>query len=41
MAGSMIQIAKSCFPKATLVTDCFHVQKLAVEAVQEVRIKRR
>lgn len=41
MAGSMINIAKACFPKAMLVTDRFHVQKLAVEAVQEVRIKHR
>lgn len=41
MAGSMNNIAKSCFPNAKLVTDRFHVQKLAIEAVQEVRIKHR
>lgn len=41
MAGSMIGIAKTCFPKAQLVTDRFHVQKLAVEALQEIRIKHR
>ena len=32
-------IAKKSFPKATQVTDRFHVQKLALEAVQEVRIR--
>ena len=41
MAGSMNLIAKRCFPNATLVTDRFHVQKLASEAVQELRIKHR
>lgn len=41
MAGSMNLIAKRCFPKATLVTDRFHVQKLAIEGVQELRIKHR
>lgn len=41
MAGSMIGIAKACFPKAQLVTDRFHVQKLALEALQEIRIKHR
>ena len=41
MAGSMINIAKACFPKAQLVTDRFHVQKLAMEALQEIRIKHR
>jgi transposase len=41
MASTMKQIAKSCFPLATQVTDRFHVQKLASEAVQEVRIKYR
>lgn len=38
MAGSMNLIAKKCFPKAEIVTDRFHVQKLASEAVQEIRI---
>lgn len=41
MAGSMNLIAKKCFPNATLVTDRFHVQKLAIEGVQELRIKHR
>lgn len=41
MAGSMEQIAKRCFPKATRVTDRFHVQRLAVEALQDIRIKHR
>jgi transposase len=41
MAGSMKQIAKTCFPLATQVTDRFHVQKLALEAVQDERIKYR
>jgi transposase len=41
MAPSMNIIAKRCFPKATLVTDRFHVQQLATEAVQEIRIKHR
>lgn len=41
MAGSMINIAKACFPQAQLVTDRFHVQKLAIEALQEIRIKHR
>jgi transposase len=41
MAGSMNLIAKKCFPRATLVTDRFHVQKLANEAVQDIRIKHR
>lgn len=34
-------IAKKCFPKTTQVTDRFHVQKLATEALQEIRIKHR
>lgn len=41
MAGNMALIAKRCFPLATQVTDCFHVQKLASEALQEIRIKYR
>ncbi|QDK77611.1 transposase [Spirosoma sp. KCTC 42546] len=38
MAGNMALIAKKCFPKATQVTDRFHVQQLALEAVQDMRI---
>ena len=41
MAGSMGQIARQCFPKATRVIDRFHVQKLALDALQEIRIKHR
>jgi transposase len=41
MAGSMNTIAKYCFPNASLVKDRFHVQKLAIEAVEEIRIKHR
>lgn len=41
MAGNMGLIARRCFPNATLVIDRFHVQKLASEATQEMRIKRR
>ncbi len=41
MAGSMKLIAKKCFPNATQVIDRFHVQKLAIEAVQELRIQYR
>jgi transposase len=41
MAGSMSMIAKRCFPKAVRVTDRFHVQRLAIEALQEIRIKHR
>ncbi|REG88380.1 ISAon1 family transposase [Flavobacterium aquicola] len=41
MAGNMGLIAKKCFPNAIRVTDRFHVQKLATEALQEIRIKHR
>ena len=41
MANSMKNIAKKCFPKAIQVTDRFHVQKLALEALQDIRIKHR
>jgi transposase len=41
MAGNMNLIAKKCFPKTDIVTDRFHVQKLASEAVQEERIRLR
>lgn len=37
----MAGIAKKCFPKTEIVTDRFHVQKLAFEAVQEERIRLR
>jgi len=41
MAGNMELIAKRCFRSAVKVTDRFHVQKLATEALQEMRIKYR
>jgi transposase len=41
MAGSMKKIVKSCFPEATMVIDRFHVQKLAYDAIQEMRIAHR
>ena len=41
MAGNMGLIAKKSFPNATRVIDRFHVQKLATEALQEIRIKYR
>jgi len=39
MAANMGLIAKKCFPNAIGVTDRFHVQKLALEALHEIRIK--
>ena len=41
MANSMKTIAGQCFPAAIQVTDRFHVQKLTIEALQEIRIKHR
>lgn len=41
MAGSIELIAKRSFPMAVRVTDRFHVQQLANEALQEMRIKHR
>jgi transposase len=41
MANSMKTIARKCFPEAVQVTDRFHVQKLALEALQDIRIKHR
>lgn len=41
MAASMEEIARKTFTKATLVTDRFHVQKLAYDAVQQMRIEYR
>ena len=38
MAASMEKIVRKSFTKADLVTDRFHVQKLAYDAVQEMRI---
>ena len=41
MAANMQLAIKRCFPKADRVTDRFHVQKLAYDALQELRIKYR
>jgi len=41
MAGSMRKIVRKCFPKAVRVIDRFHVQKLAYDALQEMRIAHR
>ena len=41
MANNMEKIARVSFPKATIITDRFHVQQLPVEALQEMRIKLR
>ena len=41
MAASMYLIVKRCFLNAHRVVDRFHVQQLASEAVQEIRIKYR
>jgi transposase len=38
MAANMENIARFSFPNALLVTDRFHVQKLAYDALQEMRI---
>ena len=41
MAGSMNKIVRRCFSNSTLVIDRFHVQKLAYDALQEMRISHR
>lgn len=41
MAGSMNKVVRSCFTNASKVIDRFHVQKLAYEALQEMRIAHR
>lgn len=41
LAGSMSLIVKRCFPQAKMVVDRFHVQQLATEALQELRIQHR
>ena len=41
MAKNMEFSVKMAFPKATLVTDRFHVVKLAMESLQHLRIKQR
>jgi transposase len=41
MADSMHRIVRRCFPRALRVIDRFHVQKLAYDALQEIRIGHR
>jgi transposase len=41
MAACMENIARFSFPNARLVTDRFHVQKLAFDALQDIRVKYR
>jgi transposase len=41
MADSMRKIVRRCFPNARRVIDRFHVQKLAYDAIQEMRIEHR
>jgi transposase len=41
LAGNMGLIVRKCFPQASMVIDRFHVQQLATEALQEIRIKYR
>lgn len=41
LSDSMRKIIRTVFPKASRVIDRFHVQKLACDAVQELRIKHR
>jgi transposase len=41
MANNMEKIARDSFPNSSIVTDRFHVVKLIIEALQEIRIKHR
>jgi transposase len=41
LAPTMERIVRRSFPKASLVSDRFHVQNLASDAVQEIRVKYR
>lgn len=41
LSDSMRKIVRTAFPKASRVIDRFHIQKLACNAVQELRIKHR
>ena len=36
-----VEVSDTCFPKASIVSDRFHVQQLPSEALQEMRIKYR
>ena len=41
LSDSMRKIVRTAFPKACRVIDRFHIQKLACDAVQELRVKHR
>ena len=41
LAATMERIVTRSFPKAKLVSDRFHVQQLATEAVQQLRVEYR
>lgn len=41
LSPTMMLIAKRCFPKSTLVSDRFHVQRLMNEAVNDLRVSYR
>ena len=41
LSDSMRKIVRSAFPNASRVIDRFHIQKLACDAVQELRVKHR
>lgn len=41
LSDSMRKIVRTAFPEASRVIDRFHIQKLACDAVQELRIKHR
>lgn len=41
MSNSMRLIARRCFPNAIKTIDLFHIQKLACDALQEMRIAHR
>ena len=41
LSDSMRRIVRAAFPRASRVIDRFHIQKLACDAVQELRIKHR
>ena len=38
-SDSMFSIAKECFPKATIVIDCFHIVKRLCEGLEEMRLR--
>ena len=38
-SDSMYSIAKQCFPKATIVIDCFHIVKRLCEGLEAMRLK--